>query len=221
MSSKAPDGLVLGPWSADSQSLFYWPDPDHSASILADGTELIQQPLHGKAKQIAVTLTGNNAVIPTVGAQAVIQVGAGRFMNEDKSIEVWTGSRLKVFSHPKNTVEYAPSVSPDNKQVLFVQAPVSNLAETGERYYRQWQAHQQLIVQNLSSGRQRTLLHLTDGNQFIRQFMFGPSCQQIVVCEATKLIRIDADGTGAPVTIVTTSGGLRVLDYVSSPLGPN
>ena len=78
--ASVPNGLIVGPWAKNGDSLFYWTDPDHSASLLADGTSLYNIAKHGPATLVGHTFTTKDGVIPFGTNQAVVWNTQSRYL---------------------------------------------------------------------------------------------------------------------------------------------
>jgi len=121
------DDFILARWAPDGASVLFWRDPSFSASLAADGL-LLYRVSTGIAKpdQLAEAMLPHSDWLSatSVNSQLVLTTGAGR--------ETWTNKRLASVDLAANHVQYltdsttasfAPSLSPDGKQIAYVSAP--------------------------------------------------------------------------------------------------
>ncbi|WAH37769.1 WD40 repeat domain-containing protein [Alicyclobacillus dauci] len=158
--SKSPDGYVLGPWSADSQSVFYWLDPQHAGSIMADGTQLMQGNLNGHSTSVAVTLADGHVqaadviartVSPFGRGSAAVQVGGRREAYMTKAIKLYQNGKLRDIPGQPNHVELSPVVTDDGAMIAFTAAPALKTDVTSESAYNAWLRQSTLNIYRTAS----------------------------------------------------------------------
>jgi len=121
--SRYSTGFVPYGWTRDSRYILYWEDPDFSASVQADGLELLRMPASaGKPQSLGVSSLVHQdllALAPT-GNQLALTAGKGR--------EAWTEKRIAVVDLDSLALRYltgtgvcavAPAWSPDGEQIAF------------------------------------------------------------------------------------------------------
>lgn len=123
LTSKHLTNLLPHAWTRDAKSILYWDDPSFSASLIADGLELVLiDVVSGLSKPLAVTTLVHDDMIsrsPTQNALAMT-VGAGR--------ETWAEKRIGILNLDKVALRYitddktsaiCPSWSPDGKWIAY------------------------------------------------------------------------------------------------------
>lgn len=76
-----PNGLIVGPFAGNGQSLFYWDDPDHSASLQADGLTLHYVTMSGHTQTVGHTFARGGfmpAGVQVFGRCAGVRLESGR-----------------------------------------------------------------------------------------------------------------------------------------------
>lgn len=134
--SPSSAGLILAGWSADGNSILVWPDPQYSASLLADGAPLEAVPAAGgtprQVSDAMLTYPDFLAVAPA-GPDVAIAQGAGR--------ETWTGKRIAVVNlaagsdrplTPTSLAAVQPAWSPDGQRLAYVAAPDAGATAGGD-----------------------------------------------------------------------------------------
>lgn len=145
------NGIDLGPWWPDGNGLYLWVDPQHSASIAADGLTLEAVSLpDGRAADVATTLPTSRALaLSPDGSQVAVMVGGSRFVNQSKHLEVCrTGTdQCTPVDQPDGTVSISPAWSGDGRSVVFVRGAASdNPAPSG------WLPTTHVEILDVSSG---------------------------------------------------------------------
>ncbi|MCL6636702.1 MAG: hypothetical protein K6T26_02025 [Alicyclobacillus sp.] len=201
------DGLRLGPWTQDGQSLFFWRDPLHSGSLVADGMPLWQVDLSGHIREVATTLVQPGSVLPYGAHGAILQTGAGRqLLNTVKQVVLWDGQTL----HPLWTSQGAegglvtqmwPSIRADGSAVAWVQGPVWT-GKTTAGQARDW--FQQLAVVVDHTGQQARVLKVPGGVN--SRPYWSPDGKRLCFLQNQQLVCMAADGTGEVHTVWRGSG---------------
>ncbi len=113
------DGLIVASWWPEGHGLLYWVDPQHSASLAADGLDLDTIDLSsGRREPLAVTLVDRQLI--SWGSSDLVAIGAGA------GREAWTGkvvmrcmARIPVqatqacitITRPAGPISFAPAWS--------------------------------------------------------------------------------------------------------------
>ncbi|MCL6599107.1 MAG: hypothetical protein K6T81_10245 [Alicyclobacillus macrosporangiidus] len=197
------DGFLLGPWTADGQALFYWPDPLHSASLAADGLTLHRVDTAGHDQALTVTLSGTDAIAPATGSQAAIQTGAGRTLwDAPKQIQWWDGRRLTPVSPNPGHTQLWPAVSPDGRTVAFVEGPAGapkSQASTADAMSRAWWAQTSLVAVDLERHQRHVVVPA--GGEPV-QARFSPD-GRILFADRTSLAWVGLSGQAQPHRVLT------------------
>ncbi len=122
------DGLELAGWSRDGSQIYYWPDPDFSASLLADGSELKAVSTDGAV--LTRTLTAATLLYPDFWIEAPDGRSVG--VVEGFGRETWSHKRVAVVDRSSGQLTYltdsdtaaiSPAWSPDGERIAYVAAP--------------------------------------------------------------------------------------------------
>jgi Tol biopolymer transport system component len=127
------DGLYLAGWWPDGAGVLYWRDPQHSASLQADGLPLYTLRFGGAPRELGTTLVGPEwlAFSPD-GSRVALVVGAGRDAWSNKSLQVCAveSGTCRAWPQPAGTVSLDPAWSGDGRRLAFVRAAVPAVAPT-------------------------------------------------------------------------------------------
>jgi Tol biopolymer transport system component len=155
----AGNGIILGAWWPNGAGIYLWPDPQHSASIAADGLELQAVSFSGgQATDIGTTLPHREALaVSPDGNRVVIMEGGSRFLTQTKSLVDCRvgGPRCSPVSQPTGTVSLEPSWAPDAKKIVFVRAAASQDVDTAP-----WLRTARLYLYDVASGEARPIPRL-------------------------------------------------------------
>ncbi|SFU51261.1 TolB family protein [Alicyclobacillus macrosporangiidus] len=216
------DGFLLGPWTADGQALFYWPDPLHSASLAADGLSLHRVDTAGHDQVVTDALPGSGAIAPTAGSQAAIQTGAGRTLwNAPKQVQWWDGQRLTPVSPNPGHTQLWPTVSRDGKTVAFVEGPATAPASqnpSADGVSLAWWAKTSLVAVDLERH-QRHVLVAAGGDPV--QARFTPD-GRVLYADRTGLAWVAPSGQAPPrrvLTVTQTGAPMPAQWGVVAPIG--
>lgn len=222
VTTHSPDGMLLGPWSADSSAVFWWPDPMHSASIAADGLMLTETTLSGHSQQVATTLMDfglqypqlmYRTVVPTVGRDVLLQLGKGREVFQNKYIGVFQQGALGRLPAQPGRVQLSPDASSDGERIAFTDAPaLQNYWGTDARF-NAWVQQFTLAVYDAQRH------HITDiagAGKGVQTPIFTAGGEDILYLQGHNVMEIDATGKRAPVHVASLPDGLLQLeDYHS------
>lgn len=116
-------GIIIAGWWPDGKGLFFWLDPQHSASIAVDGLQLFTMPLGGKPHVLTTTLTYADW-LSLSGRRLLLVAGSFR--------PVWSGKHLAVCDVEAGTctslprrpgvVTLDPAWSSHGNRIAYVQA---------------------------------------------------------------------------------------------------
>jgi Tol biopolymer transport system component len=132
----AQDGLVVAGWSPDGESILFWPDPQFSASVLADGVPLNSiAATGGQPREVAPAMLLHQAYLAPAPKGNLLAVvgGAGR--------ETWTDKHIVIVDlnhHTQRAVTGPklaaadPAFSPDATRLAYVLAPDAGPVGGGE-----------------------------------------------------------------------------------------
>ncbi len=120
-----PFGVILAGWTPDGQSLLYWPVPEFSATMAADGEPLEVAPIsnnNGALTQLGVTLNLPGMWSGTTnGDYLAAAVGSGKGTWTDKQIHVYDASNNSRWTvSAQGQAALYPSFSPDGQYIVYV-----------------------------------------------------------------------------------------------------
>ncbi|MCL6593740.1 MAG: hypothetical protein K6T31_07165, partial [Alicyclobacillus sp.] len=210
--SAAPgEGLRLGPWTQDGQSLFFWRDPLHSGSLAADGLPLWQVDLAGHTRPVSTTLVQPGSVLPLGAHGAILQTGAGRQLsNPAKQVVLWDGQTLHPIWTPQGVqagqvTQFWPSLRADRSGVAWVQGPVLS-GQTSADKVRDWFHQLALVVDTV--GQQARVLPVPGG--VLSRPFWAPDGQRLYFLQDQQLVCVAAEGTDTVQTVCRWSGAADI-----------
>ncbi len=120
------DELIVAGWTADSQYVLFWLDPEFANSAMNDGLPLYAVPAAGgpPRKLTFSLLSGVWEPSPTGGPTILMTEGLGR--------ETWTRERIALANAATGEITYLtgqdmasqqPDWSPDGQRIVFVSQP--------------------------------------------------------------------------------------------------
>lgn len=220
-----PNGLIVGPWAKNGDSLFYWNDPDHSASLLADGTSLYNIAKHGPATLVGHTFTTRDGVIPFGTNQAVVWNTQSRYLfAAPKTLQLWHDRYVPPM---KNNVMLYPTISAQGSRLAFVYGLTLNPSAQGPQVLK-WLTTLKLATFDLRTG---TLTTLPAAGSGVSTPMFNATGQQILFTRQNDVCWIRVKNHSQAVPIVTMPGhtiqgypqygsilyAVEIADYLPKP----
>lgn len=216
----APEGIILGPWAADGKSVFWWPNPEHSASLAADGLTLTQTDLHGRSHRMATTLVDTgvlypqliyHTVVPFGAGDAVVQVGGYREVFRNKRVGLYQAGRLQMLPNQPGKVQLSPDTNGDGSIVAFTAAPELSGYWGSDARFQTWVNQFNLYVYDV---RTRQLKQVTAAGKGVQTPLLTADGKNILFIRQNHVMEIPSDGHGHPATVSTLPKGLlQVADY--------
>ncbi len=117
-------GIVVAGWWPDGKGLLFWTDPQHSASLAADGLTLYSLPLAGGApRPLTTTLPYPDWVVSSQRSVLLVS-GAGRIVWYQKTVSACAPASGVCHPLPlaPGTVSLDPAWSPRTGQLAYVRA---------------------------------------------------------------------------------------------------
>ncbi|WP_029420784.1 hypothetical protein [Alicyclobacillus macrosporangiidus] len=220
--SNTSEGIRLGPWAADSQSFFYWLDPLHSASLIADGTTLSQMDLQGHTHTITTTLTETGllypnlimkTVLPYGEGNAVLQTGTGREVFKDKWIGFYQNGHITEIPKVQNQVGLSPTVTTDGSLIAFAAGPSLSSQWGSDQRFHDWKNSFVLDVYNTNTKKLDTIQAAGTG---VQTPIFTSDSKHVIFVKEDGLWLIPVDGHSVPAEVAKfPDGTLRILDVES------
>ena len=156
--------LELAGWWPDGSGLLFWPDPQGSGSIAADGLPLdTVSPAGGRPRELADTMLVHGSWVAFAPGGHAAAVVAGGYR------EIWGGHKQVTICHPaggcaavaqgSGVVSLDPSWSPDGKLLVFARASAAGpfgprgRADFSQSWIRRWQATSRLWLATGSTAR--------------------------------------------------------------------
>ncbi len=213
-----PNGLILGPW-LNTHELFFWFDPDHSASIMADGLPLYLLNMNGTTLKIGHTYANSSSVLPITSTSALLWENAYRefYLGAQNQLAIWPHGTLSM---PSNRLGLFPAMSPNRREVAFVLGPKWPSDKfTSFQAVSRWFAQTRLAVVSLDSGKVRAL---DRAGSDVMNPAFAANGKRIVFTAGNQAAWINANGIGARQVFATappsaTFNALQIAAYLPSP----
>jgi hypothetical protein len=131
----ADAGIVLAKWWPDDRGLLWWVDPQHSASLEADGLVMQSFALDGSSP---TTLLRTQVYLPWVawspdGGSVVVVTGADRLPWDNYQLArcLIPSGDCALLPQPAGTVSLDPAWSPDGARLAFVRAAAQGAPAAG------------------------------------------------------------------------------------------
>jgi len=202
VTARPPNGLVVGPFTNDGQSLLYWQDPVHSASLLSDGATLDAVSLKGQLHTLGHTFASDVGAQPFGTDQVLLWQTHSRYLFAGpKSIALWHGPRVPRIA---GQVELYPSVSPNGRLLAFVYGLSQPDMVQGPTILR-WMHTLRLALFSLTTGRLRTLSAAGSG---VSTPLFDASGARILFTRHNDVMWTPANHRGPVVPVVTLPGSI-------------
>gem|GEM_PF-4724087 len=127
----ASQGLLPAGWWANGGGILYWVDPLFSASIAADGLELMSLDLsHGRQrpKELLTTLPYVPWIVPETGSKVAVVAGRSRDSTISKQVEVCAAKagRCQTLGREPGTITVDPAYGPGGR-LAFIRAQAAGL----------------------------------------------------------------------------------------------
>lgn len=212
-------GILLAAWWPDGRGLYLWPDPQHSASIAADGLplEAVSVP-DGAISVVGTTLPLRQMLAFSPDGKLVAVVRGGfRLIDQAKSLALCTVGSAACSDLPAagGTVAVQPAWSPGGRRLVFVEGP----DEPGMPA-EAWTSATRLYVYDLASRTVRPVPGAAPGVGYPR---FTADGRGLVFQQGTSLVQLDL-GTGKVRALATGVAPLVIQpgepDYAWSGVAP-
>lgn len=192
-----PNGLVLGPFSADGKSLFYWPVLVHapgSASVAQSMLSVVT--LSGQGATVVTTPIEPGAIQPFGQNRALVLVaGNSPSTRVNLRLAIWYKGNMSMLPGNANAVELWPAVNPQATQIAFVTAANPGWSTGGLQAVRSLKGQLQLAAYNLGSTRIHIIAAAGNG---VSMPVYDATGRRIVYTQNGKVMWIVADGKGVP-----------------------
>lgn len=224
-----PNGLIVGPFTGNGQTLFYWSDPEHSASLQADGLTLHAVSMSGRTRTVGHTFASGvfmPAGVQVFGPdQAVVWQTHSRYLADaPKTISIWHGRPIPPIA---DGVELFPGISPDGRSITFVYGKADPASIQGPRAL-QWLTSLKLATYALATGR---LASLSSAGVGVSDPLFNQSGSKILFTRQNDVLWTRADNRGSAVPVAVMRGSavqgypqygailysVQIADYLPTP----
>ncbi|OAG93412.1 hypothetical protein AYW79_10745 [Ferroacidibacillus organovorans] len=201
VTASVPNGLMLGPFAGNGQSLFYWNDPMHSASILADGVPLHNLSLNGKNQVVGHTFATNQSVQPFGADRAVVWQSHSRHLFAGpKTIAIWPDATIPV---SKGSVQLDPALSSSGVLAYVVGKEENNMIQSNRNVMR-WMQSLKLATYNPNTH--KTNIITTAGNGVMTPY-FNDNGSRIVFVRQNAVMWVSATNRG-PTHLIAKTGAI-------------
>ncbi|MHB1682669.1 MAG: TolB-like translocation protein [Bacilli bacterium] len=191
-----PNGLVLGPFSADGQSLFYWPAPARAPGAASVSRSMLSVvTLGGQGATVAETPVLQRAIQPFGQSRALVLVaGSLPATRANLRLAIFQKGSLSMLPGNGNVVEQWPAINPQATQIVCVTAASSGGSRPVHGVHS-LQGHLQLAVYNLGSANFHTI---SAAGVDVSMPVYDATGRRIVYIQNGNVMWISADGKGAP-----------------------
>ncbi len=192
-----PNGLALGPFSADGRSLFYWPSPARAPGAAGVARSLLSVvTLRGQGSSVGITPIEQRAIQP-FGRNSALVLVAGNAASAGQSLRlaVLRNGVMSMLPGNENTVELWPAINPQAAQIAF--ATNANAGSgTGASYGTgDTKGQLQLATYDLGSTHMSVIGAAGKG---VSMPAYDATGRRILYIQNGNLMWIAADGRGAP-----------------------
>ncbi len=220
-----PNGLIVGPFTGNGKSLLYWVDPDHSASIQADGLTLHAVSMNGNTQSIGHTFAVSAGVQVFGTHQAMVWLTHSRYLfDSPKTISIWHGRSIPPVA---KGVELFPTISQNSRSIAFVYGKADPTITQGSAMQR-WLMTLKLATYQLATGQVTTI---TSAGKDVFSPHFNQSGSKILFTRYDNVLWTRADNRGSAVPIAIMSGStlqgypqhgtiqyaVQITDYLPAP----
>jgi Tol biopolymer transport system component len=160
------DLLPVG-WANQDQEILVWPDPQFSASLLADGTALWAIPKQGGAPRVLVErmlIHQDGLTLTDDGQFLVVSEGGDRLTWRGKhitAIDLRNNEKKTLTPEPLAAIQ--PAVSPDGQHIMYVAGPAPSEQQlddmAGGRVALELLQQRRLWLSDRNGAHQRQLTH--------------------------------------------------------------
>jgi len=212
------NGIVLAGWWPNGKGLLYWLDPDHSASLMADGVDLYSLRLGASEPELLASGLDRRGWLSTSSGNRLVMVKGGpRIVWANKSLALINleSGNVQDLENLAGCVTIDPSLSPDGSQIALVAA--RDLGDHVWGFNRtedltSWVATRTLWVENSDGSGAHPL---TAAGRGIYQPQWSKNGKRILYVKDNSLWLIGIDG-GEPEEIC---GPLSYEDPTTGPFG--
>lgn len=194
--------ILLPGWWPDGAGLLFWPLPQRSASLAADGLLLHALPLDGGLEAgpipLVWTLTYPNWIAWLDAREVLVVESGGRAAWSQGPLtrcSVQTGACAEVPA-PPDRVAIDPAVSPDGMRVAFVSA--ERIEDLGGERTAGWEASRTLQLWDLASGEMTPLA--AGGGVFGPRWL--PDSRRLLYVRQRSVWLLEAAPEAVPVRLV-------------------
>lgn len=196
----APNGLVVGPFTGHGKTLLYWDDPDHSASLLADGATLHAVAQNETPETIGHTFASAQGAQPFGADQVLLWQTHSRYLFAGpQTLAIWHGPMVPSIAHG---VELSPTVSANGQSLAFVYGLSHPNMVQGPTILR-WMTTLKLATFSLTTHRLTTLSTAGSGTM---DPLFNASGTKVIFTRGNDVMWTLSNDRGSAVPVVTLPG---------------